>query len=201
MKTFLSRAIVVMLTVTLALIVWVIGGCGDETELVVPGPDKTAYPFPDSPEQLMANFIAAYTARDLEGYRLVLHEDFRFVLAATAVADGLPESWDRAEELRIAANMFSGEDLVRPGRVVPAITRIVFEQCEARGAWTFYERPDGAGAMRRAYLIRADFLRRDGSVLSVEGECIFHVVRAPMPAPEGGTRSGYRMILWEDHTD
>ena len=120
MKTFLSRAIVVMLTFTLALLVWVVGGCGDESDLVVPGPEKTVYPFPESPDQLMANFIAAYTARDLEGYALVLHEDFRFVLARSAVAGGLPESWGRSEELRIAANMFGGEDLVRPGRVIPA---------------------------------------------------------------------------------
>jgi len=69
-------------------------------------------PFPDTPDQLIANFEAAYGDMDLDAYRdEVLADAYTFVLQpetveAFALADSL---LDRDDELVIAQRMFTGQ--------------------------------------------------------------------------------------------
>ncbi len=196
MKTILTRAIFVTHTLILILILlaWNLVGCQDNDGVVAPDPETGRYPFADTPDQLMANFAAAYGARDLEGYAATLHRDYVFVPSG---AEAHSEAhYTRETELRVAANMFHGEDRVKDGVVIAGITRIVFERCAPIGAWN----ADG-DALRRSYGVRIRFLRDHGPTLMVDGECDFTVVAVDLPSPDGGTRRGYQILRQVDRTD
>ena len=76
---------------------------------------STGLPFPDTPDQLMANFQTALTSMDLAAYRdEVLADRVRASCcrAATVEEFGLPDGvFDRVEELAIVA-----EDVHRPAQ-------------------------------------------------------------------------------------
>jgi hypothetical protein len=194
MKTILMRAIFVTHACILIMIAWQFVGCFGYDDVVAPDPETGSYPFADTPDQLMANFAVAYAARDLEGYAATLHPDFVFVPAG-AEAD-CAAHYSREKELRVAANMFSGEDREKNGVFVAGITRILFEQCAPLGAWN----ADG-DTLRRTYGVRVRFLRDHGPELTVVGECDFTVVAVDLPSPDGGTRRGYQLLRQVDRTD
>jgi hypothetical protein len=194
MKTILMRAIFVTHALILVMLAWQFVGCYGFDDVVAPDHETGSYPFPDSPDQLMANFAAAYAARDLAGYAATLHPDFVFVPAG-AEAD-LAAHYSRDKELRVAANMFSGEDREKNGVVIAGINRILFERCEPLGEW----RDDGEG-LRRTYGVRLRFLREHGSELTVTGECDFTVVAVDLTTAAGGARRGYQLLRQVDRTD
>ncbi|MBC8424658.1 hypothetical protein H8E07_11080, partial [bacterium] len=56
----------------------ILGGCsGDDP--VDPGPVVIPYDWPETAEQLMANFERAYSEMNIDEYGIVLHEDFKFI--------------------------------------------------------------------------------------------------------------------------
>lgn len=166
MNTARGAAILITLTLTLALLAFLLSGCTGEDGIVIPDASKGYYREPQSPDPLMANFAVAYGTRDLEGYAATLHPDFIFV--TTASYGDEPQSWDRAEELRIAANMFSGESRVRDGAMVPGIARIEFVRCVGLGVWEPVTLPNLTGeALRRIYDVDVRFARNGGADLRV----------------------------------
>lgn len=190
MKTVLERAIIILHACILVMVVWQFGGCFGADEVTIPDPDAGLYPFPETPDQLMANFVSAYASRDLAGYAATLHPDFTFVPV------GKGASLTRDDELRVATNMFSGQDREKDGLVIAGISRIVFERCVAVGGW----RPEGE-ALRRTYSVRIYFERDRGSTLIVDGVCEFVVAAVDLPAGGGETRRGYQVLRQVDHTD
>lgn len=194
MRTILTRAIFITHALILIMLALQFTGCFGFDDVVAPDPGSGSYPFPETPDQVMANFASAYASRDLEGYAATLHRDFTFVPAGAA-AD--PKAhYSRERELRVAANMFSGVDREKNGVVIAGISRIVFERCEPLGAWN----ADG-DALRRTYGVRVRFLRDRGSELMVDGECDFTVVAVELPDDGGGSRRGYQILRQVDRTD
>ena len=124
-----ARRVLLMFAVLL-----VVSGCTEEDETpFFPGPvdniPDSALPFPDTPEQLMANFQEIYEAMDVDEYRLILDPDFETLLQDFTIMDyphmGL--TLDVAEENRIHDRMFSGEDLTdHDGDFIPAISNFSF---------------------------------------------------------------------------
>jgi len=88
-------------------------------------PVKTWLPFPDTPDQLMANFQGAYELMDIAELRRIIHPDFQMILQQETVDQfpGIGSTIDAVEELRIGERMFSGEDLADPdtGALIPGI--------------------------------------------------------------------------------
>ncbi len=95
--------------------------------------DDPAYPAATHPDTLMANFIRAYEAMDEDAYADMLSTDYIFDPVNEGGYWGFPEGWDRATELDIAHNMFSGlpgedpDGIPRPGIQsisINALTRV-----------------------------------------------------------------------------
>ncbi len=96
------------------------------------------WPFPDTPEQLMANFKAVYEAMDSTGYTEMLAPDYRMILKGSTTLDfpELGETLDYDEEARIAGHMFSGVPGHDPyGFLTSPISSILFQALEQLTAW------------------------------------------------------------------
>ena len=89
----------------LATLVASISACGDDgTKPVNESPpvlrNLTAR------EDVLFNIESAYNKRRIDWYAGVLDADFTFFLSTGDVNNGLPASWDRAEEIAIHTNLF-----------------------------------------------------------------------------------------------
>lgn len=200
MTTYLSRAIFTLMTLILLLLGWQLIGCQSDEALFAPDPTAKTCPVATTPDQLMANFAAAYQARDLEGYAQTLHPDFVFELAPASVAAGCPASWDRTQELRVSANMFSGKDHTRDGVTVAGIARIVFDRCQPLGVWTAVDAAGDPEVLSRSYAVSVRFEQTNGHVFVVRGSCTFQVVREGVIDEYGDALRPYRILRWIDRT-
>jgi hypothetical protein len=149
----------------------------------------------------MANFAAAYQARDLGGYAALLHDDFRFVVHAEqrAALDPDDRGWSRTEELTVTARMFSDAPVTKEGRHLPPITAIVFDTFAGVGEW----RATGPAtrfphALVRTYRASVRFERAEAPTLHVRGDSDFYCVADPPVDP--GLPPRYRLIGWVDRT-
>ena len=91
-------------------------GCGSDKNPGSPDPGLT-YPYPDTPDQLMANFKAAYDQMDAQGYdEEILRPNFVFKFAEDTPEpiSGPTGLLTREQELTISTNMFSGAPGVDP---------------------------------------------------------------------------------------
>lgn len=86
--------------------------CSDDDKDPGSPQPEVGLPFPDTPEQLVANLEAVYEAKDAGGLMDLYSEDFLFILKESTTAD-FPEMGtflDTVEEQRIHQKMFAGED-------------------------------------------------------------------------------------------
>ncbi|MFH1842157.1 MAG: hypothetical protein ABIF77_03035, partial [bacterium] len=87
-------------------------GCGDEGAITEP-PMTPTLPegYPETPDQLMDNFRAAYSGLDSLAYAALLHPDYRFLFSGPDLnlMELLTGYLTATEELTIAWNMFSGQ--------------------------------------------------------------------------------------------
>jgi hypothetical protein len=141
-------------------------------------PPLPVAPFPDTPDQLMANFKTAYTGLAIADYRSVLHPDYVFIFR---LQDGLPGASDRftcAEELAAAEKMFSGLPIERPwDMTLPAISSIQFTTLNRAGPWTEVglEDPDFPNTKRALYEIQLAFSRAVANTIILNGQQEFFV--------------------------
>jgi hypothetical protein len=191
MQTSLERILGLAMAIVLVLLVVALSGCTDSDELVIPAA-KSTLPFPATPDQLLANFHTAYASQDLASYAALLHPDFLFVRHGG-------DTYDRDTELRIAARMFSGEDYVKPDRVIAGIARIEFPVWEALGEWEAVPGQDPE-RLSRVYRVALRFVQTDGGVLAVRGNVRFQVVRAPVDDQDGAAREGWLILRQIDGT-
>ena len=132
------RIVILMLAVLL-----IASGCSDEEEgPLTPGtgdniPDSSL-PFPDTPEQLMANFQTINETMDVGEYKLILDPAFETFLQQVTQDDfpAVGSTLNVTEENRLHARMFSGEPLQDAnGGLIPAIFSISFSRFQVLVDW------------------------------------------------------------------
>ena len=132
------RLVVLMFAVLLAL-----SGCSeDEENPLTPGTGDnfpvSTLPFPDTPEQLMANFQKIYETMDKDEYKLILDPAFETLLQQAAQNEftGVGPTLDVTEENRLHERMFLGEPLDDAmGNFLPAIAAFGFSNFRNLVGW------------------------------------------------------------------
>jgi len=143
-------------------------GCifSPDDERQPPPPNKPKYEFPDAPDVLMANFSVAYSSMDLDGYRNVLHPDYRFMFQQADIEYLLLPSdhYTREEELASANKMFNGQGPV-------PISKINIDVLQPQTPWqdTGSGHPDFPDSQRRVYQIEMSIDRPGATTLIVRG--------------------------------
>ncbi len=111
-------------------------GCSeDEENPLVPDDElnlpDSSLPFPDTPDQLLANFRTIYETRDADEYRLILDPAFVTLLQQDTIIDFplVGDELDMAEEFRIHDRLFLGEVLQDAnGNLLPPIVTFSFSR-------------------------------------------------------------------------
>jgi len=143
-----------------------------------PPPPAVVIPFPDSEDQLIANFKTAYTGMKIDDYRPVLHPQYVFILRPEDVLPGESDRFTYAEELAVTENMFSGLPIERPGdSPVPAISGIAISTLNRLGTWITVgaDDPDFPNTRRGLYEIQLSFSRAGANTIIVNGQQEFYV--------------------------
>lgn len=166
----------------LCVLLGLAGGCG-KTATEPPPPDDApgALPFPDEPDQVAANLLAAYEGRRLDHVSHLLTADYVMPLQAQA-ANQYPDlggAIERPEALRIHERLFAGRDVSDPNdALVPAVTAIDFQTFERAGAWLPAVSGDPYPGAEAAFYDVVMLLDRGAgrSLLKVQGTLRLHVV-------------------------
>jgi len=133
-------------------------------------PPSSNYVFPDSADKLIANFELAYGDRNLDEYRKVLSEDYKFIAREN-------EEYDYETEIGIASKMF--QELAGEGGI--AIQDITVDTLHPEGTWqptpendaNFGGFPD---SVYRLYNVSMQFkILNQNLIYIVEGPVIFYV--------------------------
>ena len=168
------------------LLAALVAGCSDENPVDIDDPDLT--PPPETPEQLMANFVTALESMDIEGYADCLHEDFMYVFRDGSV-------WDRATDVAGMQRLFSGE--ASAGSWGFGVHSIDVRGLELDGEWTSTTAthplfPDSDVGVHGARII---FLMEGGTnTITVNGEQIFYLVEEEIAKDDGGTESRWSIL-------
>ncbi len=183
------------------------GGCifspdddGDDN-IIPPDPEL---PFPDTPDQLIANFKTVYTGMDFNAYRdEILSEDYTFVLQAETVEEfELSDNiYEYADELVIAQKMFSGQ----PNQDGVVLSTIEIQSLQPQGGWLDVPANDPyfggyPGARFRNYIIVSYFIAQGGDFrYEVQGNVLFYVTSTE-EMHEGALTPRYRLLGQLDQT-
>jgi len=186
----------------LLLFLFGLAGCmGQDAVIKTEVPLK--YVFAETPEDLMNNFVTAYTTRDAEGYANLLHEDFIFSFQACDVQKlGLSKDhYTRDDEVQTTRNMFSGKEYHKSsGQVVPAITEIRFEQWDQVGPWQAAEESAPSGAQRVNVECLVIMEREGATTITVQGQSTFYALPVLLEVKKGVSRMGFELLGWVDLT-
>ncbi len=187
----------------------VVSGCSEEDETpFYPGPGDnfpdSSLPFPDTPEQLMANFQVIYETMDVDEYKLILDPGFETHLQK-GTQDTFPEvgsTFNVTQENRIHERMFQGQSLQDPdGNFLPGIAGISFSKFRVLVDWGDSLPTDPIPNTLSA-LYEVDVLIDRGqqfSTLKVDGSIRFYVATAEGML-NGESKTYYRMIGQKDLT-
>jgi hypothetical protein len=179
-------------------------GCFDSGIPEEVAPPASSYPFPDTADQLMANFRAAWDSMDIDEYSYALHADFVFVFA-----DGCPVApsggaYTRAEELLHTGRIFAGEpgfdqigQLPKPG-----VRDVDFPRLDRLTDWEGLpaDDPRFPGALCALFDVRIGFYL-DGvgqNTIAVDSQQLFYVKAVDEPQRDGGTRQRFCLIGQRD---
>ena len=199
------RLVVLMLAVLLAA-----SGCSDEEKSpLTPGTEDnipdSSLPFPDTPEQLMANFQKIYETRDVDEYQLILDPAFETILQQATI-DEFPNvgaKLDVTEENRIHERMFSGNDLEdADGNFLPAVLHFSFSQFRVLVDWG-ESLPTDPIPNTLSALYEVEILVDRGqsfSTLIVKGQIRFYVTTAEGRL-NGQPKTYYRLVGQLDLTN
>lgn len=198
--------VLVLVAVALALLAV---GCSEEDNpfIIDTGGDIPAskLPFPATPDQLMANFLAVYETADLEEYGLLLAPGFATRLQPATIQDypQVGSTLDVAEETRSHTRMFSGEDLVDAGGAfLPGIESFDFTLFSKVVDWGVSlptdPVPNTLSALYNVQLVV--FRGEQNPVISVSGLIRFYVKPATGRV-DGESKTYYRMVSQLDLTE
>jgi hypothetical protein len=161
-------------------------------------------PFPDTPDQLMANFQTIYETMDVDAYLEIMHPDFLTILQESTTEEfpDVGTTLDVTEESRIHERMFSGEAVTDPnGDFVPGVRNISFAVFRAQGAWAMSPGSDIIpNAEWAPFDVYVWFDRgQEFSTLRVDGTIKFYVTSRDS-LHQGTTKKYYQMIGQVDLT-
>lgn len=167
--------------VLLCVLLGLAGGCGKTATEPAP-PDETPdmLTYPDDPDQVAANLMAAYEGRRLDHLTSLLTADYVMPLQAQA-ANQYPDlggAIERQEALRMHERLFAGGEVTDPnGALVPAVVGIDFASYSRVGAWTPAVSGDAYPHTEAAYYDVVINLDRGlgRSMLHVQGTLRLHV--------------------------
>jgi len=132
------KLVILMLVVALAGMM-ILAGCSDDDDPVTVVPELDPPTAPETADELITQFQAAYQAMNLDNYVALLDPEFLMILQEDTI-DHFPEmgtTLDFTEEERIHQRMFSGESVTDPqGVFVPAMRTIGFLVCNALDGWS-----------------------------------------------------------------
>ena len=165
---------------------------------------RAGYPWPDSPDQVIANVRDAYDDEDVAGYASMVSPGFRFVLQAETIEEyDLPRRPLGAnDEIRIAYKMCMG----LPSQDGERLTDIEVVRMEPLTLWEPVPASDpnfGAlvDAERRRYDVLMTFAREGhDNPYTVEGEVLLVVVPQTV-ATNHESRIAYRLMGGYDETE
>lgn len=198
------------LAVLMFAVLLVASGCSDDEENPLT-PETggniplSSLPFPDTPDQLMANFQTIYETMDVDEYKLILDPAFEtFLLQSTQNEfPGVGSILDVAEENRLHERMFLGEPLFDAnGDFLPAVTMFGFSKFRSLVDWGMSLPTDPIPNTLSA-LFEVDILVDRGqsvSTLKVEGAIRFYVTTAE-GILDGQPKTYYRLIGQLDLTN
>jgi len=172
--------------IVLCLMLGLAGGCGDEEAITdPPAPPSLPEGYPDTPDQLMDNFLAAVGEMDSLAFATLLHPDYRFLFSGSDlnVFELLTGHLTATEELTIAWNMFSGQAIPRhvlnaaatTGAGIASITFVRFDPMDSE----WYEPPEDSpfqGTLRRLFNLEIHVERPGATTLQISGQQEFFVV-------------------------
>ncbi|MBA4389301.1 MAG: hypothetical protein C0404_15120 [Verrucomicrobia bacterium] len=181
------------------------GGCFDSEDVPVqPEPVVSAYPFPDTAEQLMANVRAAYEDMDIVEYAFTLHEDFVFLFSTECLIAPVGGSYTREEDLLHTGRLLGGEtgyDQVND-RVLPAVKDIEFLEFENLTGWSEVapEEPGFPGGMKAMYGVSAFMTldTSDANSYGIDALQLFYVKQVAVTVPGGESRLRYYLVGQKD---
>ena len=137
MNQSINNRVFLMLAVVALAGMMILAGCSDEDDPVKVVPDPPIGP--ESADELVAQFLAAYEAMDVDNYVALLDPEFLMILQEDTI-DEFPDvgtTLDFTEEERIHQRMFSGESVTDPnGNFVPGVQTIDFSEFMALAAWS-----------------------------------------------------------------
>jgi hypothetical protein len=184
------------------LLLWLVG-CGDDQlaapEVLTPGD------FPQTADQLMTNFRAAYSEMDSSGFAATIHSDFRFRFDPSDVTNlPLPTEYMLGPEVITAAwNMFSGQVIDHPNGVVEAAVSGIDLQVltPAELEWSEADSSTGfPGSQRRLYEVVLNVERPGNATLTVIGQQEFFVVSRDSSCGAGCLQPFFQLIGQRDLT-
>jgi hypothetical protein len=144
--------------------------------------------FPDTEDQLLANFLWSLSNLDLNVYTSTLHAEYRFKFQGFDVERfELPSQFlDRQQELEVAANIFA-----------PAseITAIQIDQFDPLEAWVDTpSHPDFPGTRRGIFQVEILVTRSESTDLRIWGLQEFFLASRDSTLPGGQVRPYFEMI-------
>lgn len=185
-----KRCRTILALTCLALALWGPAGCSDN-DPVVPDPIDESYPWPDSPDALMANFAHAYEEMDMEEYGVALHADFEFIFI------NYEEIWLRAADTASTAVMFAGEPGVNPdGYARDGVQSIDIQTLNRDTPWTDMPGDDTyfPGTKMAVFSVKVVFTLEGGNnTITVQSDQEFYVQSEDVA--EGGDEIRTRFYL------
>ena len=172
---------------------------------MIPTITGSSLPFPDTPDQLLANFRTIYETRDTDEYRIILDPAFVTLLQPETVNEFplVGNELDFAEEIRIHDRLFSAESQTDPGGgFIPAVVQISFSRLTQIVDWGL-SLPTDPIPSTLSSLYDVEILVDRGqaySTLKVEGQIRFYATTAEV-LHEGQPRTYYRLVGQLDLTD
>ena len=106
LKSYISAVLAVMTMIAVA--------CKDDTVKPGGGPPESV----DARQQVILNIEKAYNQRRIDSLDQALDANFTFYLATGDVGNGLPESWDRVEEVYVNSRLFDKNYAVLPAQSI-----------------------------------------------------------------------------------
>ncbi len=175
-------------------------GCGDD-DTTSPSDPPTSDPvaYPATPDSLVAVFVEAYNARDVDALDSVLVADFTFRFGTgETMAFGVCETWGKEDELISAQRLFEGADGLWPdGSTHPAASTSPFSAAltPSEGSeWTETE-----NGMSRRFDASMFVNLVDFDIHFVGGRQELVVVdMSTIGAPDGRPATGYGLLQWDD---
>lgn len=204
-KQLTGRLVALAVIALLAL-----SGCSeDDSNPVItgnqPGIPDSSLPFPDTADQLMANFRTIYETMDTDEYKLILDPAFVTLLQLETTQEFplVGSELDETEENRIHDRMFSGEILQGAnGQMLPPILTVGFSLFEKIVDWGPSLPTDPIPNTQSALyevVILAD-RGQDFSTYEIEGQIRFYVTTAEIML-NGEPETYFRLVGQLDLTD